>query len=210
MYTPSYIKKENQYTDGTEYMIDAQPYIGYYNMTSQGPFTGRVFDNGTSQELYKLEYVNSVNAQTYIELASGTGHITDLEFDDPIGVYITPTSDDYATGFVIRYFIHQRNDKSARIREISKKQFDNLSDPGAGLNSNFYEGISLKWKLTGPRKDVISNGLITKPGVEDTNRRTIERKEFYMNGIKRFMQYRLVEFSEYAVKSSTINTDIKL
>lgn len=210
MYTPDYIKKENQYTDGTEYMIDAQPYIGYYNITAQGPFTGRVFDNGTSRELYKLEYVNSFNAQTYVELADNTGYVTDLEFDDPIGIYITPTDDDRAAGFVTRYFIHQRNDKSARIREIDKKQFDNLSDPGAGLNSNFYKGISLRWKITGPRKDIIRNGVIAKTGVEDTNRRTIKRKEFHMKGIHRFLQNRLVEFSKYAVKEDSTNTDIKL
>ena len=99
MYTPSYIKKENQYTRGDEYMRDAQPYIGYYNMTAAGPFTGRVFDKGTSKELYNLEYVSSESAQTYIELADGTGHVTDLEFDDPIGVYITPTRDDYARSY---------------------------------------------------------------------------------------------------------------
>jgi len=210
MYTPNYIKRENQYTDGTEYMIDAQPYIGYYNITAQGPFTGRVFDNGLSQELYKLQFVNSENAQTYIELADSTGHVTDLEFDDPIGVYIIPTSDDHAAGFVMRYFIHQRNDKSARIREISKNQFDNLSDPGAGLNSNFYSGVSLKWKLSGPRSDIINNGIITLSGVEDTNRRTIKRKEFHMKGIQRFLQHRLVEFSIYDKKADSTNTDIKL
>jgi len=209
MYTPNYIKKENQYTTGDEYMLDAEPYVGYYNITSQGPFTGRVFDSGTSQELFNLEFVNSTSAQTYVELADGTGHITDLEFDDPIGTYITPTPDDYAAGFVVRYFIHQRNDKSARIREINKKQFDNLSDPGAGLNSSFYKGVDLKWKLTGPRKDVIRNGVLAEAGVEDTNRRTIERKEFHMKGIHRFLRHRLVEFSEYAVKGKP-NTDIKL
>tara|TARA_R110001632_G_scaffold324_1_gene1057 strand:- start:777 stop:1409 length:633 start_codon:yes stop_codon:yes gene_type:complete len=210
MYTPSYIKKENQYTDGTLFMIDAQPYIGYYNMTAQGAFTGRVFDNGTSQELYKLEYVLSSAAQSYIELADGTGHITDLEFDDPVGVYISPSSDDYAVGTIMRFFIHQRNDTLARIREINKKQFTNLSDPGAGINSNFYKGISLKWKLTGPRKDVIRNGVIVKSGVEDTNRRTIKRKEFAMTGIQRFLQNRLIQYTEYAVDNTIINTDIKL
>jgi len=210
MYTPNYIKKENQYTRGDEYMIDAQPYIGYYNMTAQGPFTGRTYDSGTSEELYKLQFVNSEDAQTYIDLADGIGHTTDLEFEDPIGVYITPTDGDHAAGFVTRYFIHQRNDASARIREIDKKQYDNLSDPSAGLNSNFYKGIALTWKLTGPRKDITSNGVIINPGVEDTNRRTIKRKEFHMKGIHRILQYRLVEFSRYAVKDNSTNTDIKL
>ena len=82
MYTPNFIKRENQYTDGSIYMINAQPYIGYYNMTAQGPYTGRVFDDGISQELYKLEYVNSTAAQTYLDLIDGSGYIPDLEFDD--------------------------------------------------------------------------------------------------------------------------------
>jgi len=210
MYTTTNIKKQNQYTDGTEYMIDAKTYIGYYNMTSQGPYTGRVYDSAASQELYKLEFVSSIDAQQYTELVKGTGHITDLEFDDPSNVYITPTDDDYARGNVVRYFIHQRNDKSARIREVNKKQFDNLSDTGAGLNSSFYKGISLIWKLSGPPNDVLRKGIIVEPGVSDTNKRTTVQKEFSMTGIKRFLQYRLLEFSEHAIQSITTNTDIKL
>ena len=210
MYTPNFIKKENQYTDGTEYMIDAQPYIGFYNVTAQGPYTGGVFDDGTSQELYKLEYVQSTDAQTYVDIIGSSGYIPDLEFDDPIGVYIIPTQDDYLRGYIIRYFIHQRNDKSARIREIDKQQFNNLADPSAGLNSNFYKGVALRWKITGPLNDVIRNGIIAEPGIEDTNRRTIERKEFNMPGILRFLHNRLIEFSEYHMENNNKNTDIML
>ena len=210
MYTPDFIKRENQYTDGSLYMIDAQPYVGYFNITANGPFTGRVFDAGKSQELFNLQFVNSTSAQTYIELADGTGHITDLEFDDPAGVYIKPTNKDYKAGFVIRYFIQQRNDRLARIREITKKQFTNLSDPGAGINSSFYKGVQLKWKITGPENDIIKNGIISIPGVQDTNRRTIDRKEFLMKGIDRFLRNRLLEFSEHSINNNFKNTDIKL
>tara|TARA_R110000744_G_scaffold7383_3_gene25528 strand:+ start:10918 stop:11550 length:633 start_codon:yes stop_codon:yes gene_type:complete len=210
MYTPIHIKRENQYTDGTEYMIYAQPYIGFYNITSQGPYTGRVFDEGRSEELYKLEFVDSISAQTYLDLISTTGYVPDLEFDDPMGVYITPDDKDYARGFIVRYFIQQRNDTAARIREVNKKQFDNLSDPGAGLNSSFYKGITLRWKLTGPLNDILRNGVIAEPGVSDTNKRTIKQKEFSMSGIERFLQNRLSEFSEYDPRSSMTNTDIQL
>ena len=210
MYTPTHIKKQNQYTDGTEYMINAQPYIGFYNMTAQGPYTGRVYDFASSEELYTLEYVETVAAQQYLTLIKGTGYVADLEFDDPIQVYATPTEDDYAQGFSIRYFIQQRNDKSARLREVNKKQFDNLSDSGAGLNSSFYKGISLRWKLVGPPYDVIRNGIIAEPGVSDTNRRTINQKDYSMAGIERLLQNRLLEFSEYAIHNKITNTDIQL
>ena len=191
-------------------MINAQPYIGYYNMTAQGPYTGRVFDDGISQELYKLEYVNSTAAQTYLDLIDGSGYIPDLEFDDPIGVYIKPISDDYQRGYVTRYFIQQRNDNSARIREINKEQFLNLLDPGAGLNSNFYKGIALRWKITGVLNDITKNSVIIQPGIEDTNKRTIERKEFDMPGIKRYLQLRLTQHSEYDMQHNNKNTDIEL
>lgn len=210
MYTPNHIKRQNQYTDGTEYMIDAQPYIGYYNMTAQGAYTERIFAKGLSRELYKLEFVQSIDAQTYISIIDGTGYVTDLEFDDPVGIYITPVSDDYTRGYITRYFIHQRNDKLARIREIDKQQYDNLVDPGAGLNSSFYKAVALRWKLTGPKRDIIRNGLIAESGVEDTNKRTIKYKEFNMVGIERFLQNRLTEFSKYANYSNITNTDIKL
>ena len=209
MYTPSYIKKQNVYTRGNEYMIDGEPYVGYYNMTATGPYTGRVYDSGTSRELYILKSVPTINARTYLQLATDKGHTTDIDFDDPVQASVFPNQDDIDRGYMLRYFIQQRNDKSARIREIDGKQHKNLLDPSAGINSSFYKGIVLKWKITGPRNDIMNRGTISVPGIEDSNRRTIQRKEFEMKGIQRFLFNKSLEFSQFAPPNNSANIDIK-
>ena len=53
MYTPKFIKRENQFTKGGEYMETRSPvilgeskgYIGYYNITSEGAYTNRKFSD---------------------------------------------------------------------------------------------------------------------------------------------------------------------
>ena len=110
MYTPSYIKRQNQYTSGGEYMIDGQEYIGYYNITARGPYTGRVYAD-KEQPLFVLRTVLNEQSQLYDKLATKNGYTTDLEFDDPVAAQIDITADNIKQGFITRYFIQQRNDK---------------------------------------------------------------------------------------------------
>jgi len=219
-YTPSFIKRENQYTSGGEYMTSrtyvvkddpesqSKEYVGYFNMTSEGPFTGKVY-SPESKPLFRIRYANNLSSQTYIDLAKGIGYVTDLEFDDPITTQVNPTEDDFNRGYYIRYFIQQRNDKSARIKEVDKKQFDQLADLSGGLNSTFYKGVALRWKLTGPKNDIIKDGVIFKSGVEDTNLRTIELKSRELVGLDSILNNNLLQYSEHASGRDT-KTDIQL
>ena len=219
-YTPSFMKRENQYTTGNEYMTSrtyvvkddpdskGKEYRGYYNITSEGPYTGKKF-TVQSKPLFRIRYANSISSQTYIDLAKGIGYVTDLDFNDPIVTQVTPTQDDFNRGYFIRYFIQQRNDKAARIKEVDKKQFDQLSDLSGGLNSTFYKGVALRWKLAGPKNDILKNGLIFKSGVKDTNLRTLELKSRTLVGLDVVLSKDLVQYSEYSSGRDT-KTDIKL
>jgi len=217
MYTPSFIKRENQYTGGDEYMLTRAPvikgesngYIGYYNITSEGPFTGRVFTK-QSKRLFTVRYSASEQSSIYTKLIEDKGVTTDLEFNDPLITYIEPIPSDYKRGFFYRYFIHQRNDNYGRIKEIDKGQFDKLSDGGGGLNPNFYKGVALRWKLTGPERDILKGGIISKTGILDTNRRTLQEKDFILKGVSTYLNNRLLQFSEHSKDLRNSNTDIKL
>jgi len=220
LYTPSFIKRENQYTPGEEYMINrthvikddpdsiGKEYIGYYNITSEGPYTGKRYTNA-SKHLFKIRYTDTASSQIYIDLYKGSGYISDLDFSDPVSKYVTPTDKDKTRGYFMRYFIQQRNDKAARIKEVDKKQHDQLVDQSGGLNPTFYKSLALRWKITGPKNDILKNGLIFKSGVEDTNLRTIELKSRTLIGLDSILKHQLLAYSEHATGRDT-KTDIKL
>ena len=209
MYTPSFIKRENQYSPGGEYMLRGEEYVGYYNVTIQGPYTGRVFDP-KEFPLFPLKTVFNKESQTYSNLADGQGYITDLEFDDPLYSIIEPSIEDIKRGYFLRYFIQQRNDKRARIRELDKKQYDTVFDATAGINPNLYKSVILRWKIAGPEFDKKDGDIIIKPGVRDTNQRTLLEKEHLMTGIFALLRNRLAQYSPYAIDGRKSNTDLKL
>ncbi len=190
MYTPSFIKKENQFTDGNEYMITRKPvvsgdvgYTGYYNITAEGPFTGRVFTE-TSKPLFPFRVTNTKQSSIYVELITAKGKKTDLDYNDLVVSFAKPEEEDFKRGYFQRYFIKQRNDINGRVKEVDKQQFEDLSKTGEGLNPNFYRSLVLRWKLTGPRKDIKKGDLILVAGVEDTNKRTVIQKDKSMNGLE--------------------------
>jgi len=208
MYTPKFIKKEFQYSKGNEYMLGGEPYIGYYNITAKGPYTEKIFTD-KSKRLFPIEFVLNEESQKYTELAENRGLVTDLEFDDPSYYKPEITEEDLKRGYVVRYFIKQRNDIAGRIQEIDKDQFDLLADQSAGLNPNYYKSVQLKWKITGPREDIIKNGIIQTPGVIGTNNRTILEKDKLMKGLYDRLVIKLDQFSIYTSLDNT-NTDIEL
>ena len=197
MYTPGFIKRENQYTYGTEYMFNGEPYVGYYNMTALGPYSQGVFDKGRSEKIYPIRYVPNENAKVYVNLADNKGYKTDLEFDDPVYSSPLPEKKDYLAGYFLRYFIKQRNDREARILEIDKDQYDKLI-PDSGINPSFYKGVGFRWKLKGPKNDILAkNNTILRPGIEDTNRRTVNQYNRDLVGLNLVIGNRLTKYSEY-------------
>tara|TARA_R100000030_G_C3244600_1_gene121459 strand:- start:589 stop:1218 length:630 start_codon:yes stop_codon:yes gene_type:complete len=209
MYTPKFIKQENKYTKGGEFMLGAQVYIGYYNINQNGYFTDKVFTQ-KSEKLYPLEFSENELSQAYLELADDKGIVTDQEFDDPLYFRPNITSEDKKRGYIFRYFIQQRNDRSGRIREISKDQYDLLFDTSAGLNPSYYKSCELKWKITGIENDKLKGNVIIVPGIRQTNRRTLKEKSTILHGLDILLQNRLAQFSKFDQFEQRTNTDIEL
>jgi len=175
-YTPLHIKKENQYTDGSTFMLfDNTPYNGYYNVTVNGPYTGRVFDDSNSKPLKKLVVYDNDTIKIYLQLAEEKSLKTDFKFNDPYYVITPPIEEDFQRGYMHRYFIRKRNDIGAPILEIDKEQYETYESKDEGINPFLYKAINLKWKITGPLIDVLGpNGKRLQAGVEDTNKRTVK------------------------------------
>lgn len=67
---------------------------------------------------------------------------------------------DYKTGYIQRYFAKQSNNEMAHIVEISKKDFRGVND--------FYKKTSIRWTITGKRKEVSnSNERAIKKAEDD-------------------------------------------
>ena len=197
-YTPSHIKKENQYTDGTKFMLmDYVSYTGYYNVTSTGPYTGRVFDEGSSKPLRSLVTYDTETIRTYIKLAESNNVAHDYKFNDPYYQIVLPNEDDMTRGYMMRYFIRKRNDIAAPILEIDKDQYDKYDAKDEGINHFLYKAITMKWKVSGPKNDIYGkDGKLLESGIEDTNMRTVASNSKSIAELHTII-YNYVEYSKY-------------
>jgi hypothetical protein len=105
----------------------------------------------------------------------------------PLSTYPFPIDKDYKKGFFIRYFVQKINDPTDPIREVTQKEFGRVT----GNLQAFYFGVELKWKITGPKYDKLK-----QPGIVDTNKRTLFRKEGEMPGIIKRLP-NLLEHSQF-------------
>lgn len=97
-----------------------------------------------------------------------------------------PEIKDFKNGFIIRYFAKQRNNPRAHIVEIDKGQFHSHSEGIGGLNTTFYNVISLRWKIIG-----------TLQNIQSINFNSVENAEVLMQGITKrtgnLIQFAIIE-----------------
>jgi hypothetical protein len=77
-----------------------------------------------------------------------------------------PTENDYLNGYIRRYFVQKINDKTAAIYEVSSIEY------GRVLAKPIYIGVSIKWRISGPLNEQLTNSVIDK-GVRESNRISI-------------------------------------
>lgn len=77
-----------------------------------------------------------------------------------------PTQSDYAIGYIDRCFVKKVNENVIFEIDPSNKSF---------VQSVLYKAVEIKWKISGPRNNVIVNGIINKAGVENENKAEIDR-----------------------------------
>lgn len=184
-------------TTGKEWMLeDGTEYVGYYHKYIDG-LVMTLASYSPTQSKKLIPYIDKTTqpeSRIYDTIAKDIS-----KYKAPIYKYSIPTQEEYKKGFYKRYFVQRRNSVN-EILEIDSEQFASLNTPDAGIDGNLYKGIVIDWKLTGLRND--SN---SEKGVEDTNRRIVELKDYDMKGLKNF----LTDYLEFTIYSTAVSKDIK-
>ena len=90
-----------------------------------------------------------------------------------------PTESDYRIGYILRYFIQKTNDVSSPIYEVSNSTYNLL------LTKPIYRGVSLKWRIAGPKETQYDNeGRIVDKSVSESNRIAIRLVSDRMKNLK--------------------------
>tara|TARA_R110001592_G_scaffold167346_1_gene402773 strand:- start:2931 stop:3815 length:885 start_codon:yes stop_codon:yes gene_type:complete len=188
-----------KYTMGRQWMdFKSKEYIGPYHFFGnyERVMTG-AWPRDDSKPLQKFKDINlHGDVMVYDVITS----INLYEFEPPIPKRPGPGPNDIKNGYMMRYFIKQKNDITKPPIEIDLKQYDNVKeDDSKNINGFLYEKISLRWKIDGPRKDQYHDKgrmQIKAYGIEDTNRRTALQKSLVMAGISDHLR-NLVEHSGF-------------
>ena len=181
--------------DGTEY-------VGTYHRYS----TGEVYTEGSWNQFQSKKLI------PYKVTFSSPGNIIyDALTKTPVTQFTAPKyfypvlkESDYAAGTISRFFVQRANLSNPlfSIIEVDKEQFGNIVTSGKGINGSLYNGISIPWKLTGPKNDTFDeNGVRITAGVEDTNRRLVSINNVKMPGLINFLND-YIELSVYSLATS--------
>lgn len=190
MFYPKNKIKTGLYTSGGEYKVIStnKMYIGYYFTT----FDDKIF---TGKE-------PSINSEELIKTTSSAkkaSHIQNSLYDmskksskTPEVSYVpylpNPQNEDYIRGYIDRYFIKRINGDADTIVELSENDYNSL------INNSLYQNIKIRWKISGPKEDILSNPELPIYGIESTNRRTLERASTQMPTLPRYLK-NLMQFA---------------
>jgi len=194
-YYPSFKIVANQSTNGGEYLLNGKPYKGkYYRTYDDRAFTGISPETGPSEQLEKIKRYQSspglnnanLSDRSKIDLAIRTNTSSIRIPGKPNNYYPNPTADDYARGYIIRYFTKKENEKGFII-EISKEEYNNIVNGTTDYDITLYQVVELFWKITGPLRSVRTSQYNVTPGIIDTNQRLVETNNKNFFGLTEFI-----------------------
>ena len=176
-------------TKGKEWM-DAETYKEY-----KGPYhrftDGVVMTLGapSKKSRYLIPYkdqgsAGAVATQVYRD-------ITTVEVDKFIAPqYHFPkvTAKDLTQGFILRYFVQKKNERSfTTIIEINKDQYEKVAKKNKkAINGTVYDKLLIRWKISGKEEEI-----------KKTNFLTLKRLEQRYTGIIKYLA-NLTELSQYS------------
>jgi hypothetical protein len=107
-----------------------------------------------------------------------------------------PTQSELKNDTINRYFVYKRNEPQRVFFEIDQAQAMSYTKKNAGINQYLYAILTIQWRVRGPEYDVYRNGILTNPGVVDTNRRIVLRNSKKFPILEKIIT-NLREFSQY-------------
>ena len=140
----------------------------------------------------KEEYEKLVNSNPLKRIPA-----TLYESKKPVQSNPKPTKQDYKTGWMNRYFLKRIVPVSYKPFEVDKSQYDSWNTRNSGIDSSIYEGLKMKWRLTGSvNKKFNRRGYPVRIGVKEANKTLTENAENNMSGIQFLLTDPLQYFDE--------------
>lgn len=102
------------------------------------------------------------NNKLYDKLKSGELFL----MDSNVNTFIpNPNESNYKIGFITRYFVQQRNDKTSPIYEVESNEYNRL------LRNDLFINVVIKWRISGPKDTQYNSiGNVIDRGVKESNR----------------------------------------
>ena len=147
MYLPKSKYSKPLYTRGDEYLLSNNTfYTGWYFTTYKGEaYTGKV-PSRSSRKLLKENRSDLFNQEKFSS------------------DFILPTPDDMEQGFMIRYYIQDKRNKS--IIEVKKERYNMF------IKQSHLTGVQIRWDLSKPSDDV-KKGAYIYFGSASKNKETV-------------------------------------
>ena len=186
MYIPKgQIKQKYYYTDGGEYKISTNvEYIGYYHKDNfDNVWTGQTH---TNESVLLVSFIptpfidknssSDVNVIIYNKL-NKTSNILGANALPIIPSNFEVNNKDYELGFLSRYFVKYKASSSPKFDEINESTYKSAIQNPTQYHSDMYIFVTLLWRVRGPLSDQYKNNILVKPGVYDSNQRSLKEAE---------------------------------
>jgi len=118
-------------------------------------------------------YINNINRYAVIQKDFGLIKIPSLTAFFP-----EPSDDDYMIGYISRNFAQKTNDLNSPIFEIDSNRISEI------ITSEFYNIVSIKWRLTGTPQEIM-----------DSNKNSIKLVSDKMKNLKLYLP-NLLQFAK--------------
>jgi len=160
MYYPKSQVKTNLYTNGGEYITvnTNQEYKGFYWVNSKNQvFSGKTPQYKPSVRLTKLNTEHSEEPDTlkktsdWVEILPNGISQTKAGLS-PNKYYPSPSEDQYRVGEFTRFFTKKTNQNI--YYEISHDDYTKIQNRDDSIKWQLYQGIQLKWILSGDKEEV--------------------------------------------------------
>lgn len=204
-YYPKSQIKENQYTNGGEFVIIStqKNYVGSYWSNSKGEFfTGKTPNSESNLQLEiasKIPALEKTKSRTptiepfpknYFVVNDSYYRAKNQSIRDgkdaprpPFQTLTKPTNKDIQNGFFNRYFVKKGNESI--FIEISKNEYNKFKDKDSTVQWQLYTPIEIVWNIQGS-KDQVYNGNKTNVGLAEQTQNLPGFTLFFRN---KFAQY---------------------
>lgn len=165
-YVKGLLAQRGQFT-----LPNGKPYEGPYHKLYTGEtFTGDV-PSVDSKRIFEDDSEPHLSEPTYEEML--------------VSEPVFPNVEDYDKGFFLRYFI--KDNRNGKIIEVKKDTWSKK------LVEKYLSGVTVKWILDKPVKDIFSQGYLYK-GAESRNKENTLKASLEMKGLAEY----ITEYDKFA------------